>query len=344
MSTASASREVKYIKRSGTYMVTIAGDLFQEWVDNAGAIKVTPDFSVDKPILEFVCISSRVALGEVDIKDAQIRWFMNDTEIEFSNQTSTGVYAGLFKKTTNNGRQALQILANIATAAGYASATIKAIATVISDTVSDQLQATYTIPIGQRSGNTHKVTIAPGDAYNFVITANNSSCILKAMTYYNGVAADSSQLTNLSYKWYKLNGTTWAQQSSTSQTLTVSKDDIDTYAEYKVEVYESGATEAVGSDVQGVMDATDPYIVNPYPTPTSETIEEGSGDSVTYAPYIMTRGGTKLSTQPKFDFYACDSIGLQCGKAENVSSFEVTEGMCSAGSGDVTVIITSKEF
>lgn len=354
MSSSSKSTSVQFLRRSGTFMTAIncqSGDLFQEYVENAGSIVVTPDFSQDKPVLEFTCISSRVATGEYSITSSQIRWFMNDTEIEFgSDGYSTGVYAGLFYKTqkqvsTNVYRQQLQIVKSIATAAGYAAATIKAVAVILSGTVSDTLQATYTIPIGQRSGNTHKVTIAAGDTSNFVISQKGGSCILKAVTYYNGVAADSSQLANLSYKWYKFNGTTWTLQTTTTQTLTVKESEIDTYANFKVEVYETGATEPVGSDTQGVMDSTDPYVVSPGATPSSETIEEGSGDSVVYEPKIISRStGAEYTPRPLFDFYAVDVQGGYVGKAESASTFTVTEQQCRDAGGDVLVTITSKDF
>jgi hypothetical protein len=352
MSTASASREIKYLRKSGTYMVSIvssAGDLFQEYSGDAGDnATVKPDWTnyedAYKPILEFLCVSSRVATGEVTLSDSQIRWFMNGTEIEFSSGTSTGTFAGLFKKTTSNGRQALKIMKNIASAAGWASATIKAVATVISGTSSDTLQATYTIPISQRSGDSYKITISAGDANNFVINSKGGSCILKANAYLNGDLIDSSTLT---YKWYKLVNASWTQitgLSTTAQTYTVKEADIDTYAEFKVEVFTSGSSDAIGSDVQGVTDSTDPYMIQPNPSPSDETIEEGSGDSVVYEPRVVNRSGTALSSQPKFDFAAMDACGGYKKSDTNVAKFEVTEAMCVAAGGDITLVITSKDF
>jgi hypothetical protein len=345
---------VKFSKSSGTYFTSIVsqnGDLFQDYEERAGEIVVTPDYSELEPILEFVCISSRTALGEQSFDDAQIRWFMNDTEISFSGGKSIGVYAGLFEKVKSNGRQALKIVDNIANAAGYAAATIKAIATLIIGNESDQLQATYTIPIGQKSGTSYKVTIASGDSNNFVITSKTESatnkCVLKAQTYFSGsVIEDVSSLT---YKWYKADATVDGGfaliQGATSQTYTVNEADIDTYAEFKVEVYAKGASTALGSDVQGVMDATDPYMVQPNPDPTTEEIVSGTGGTVTYTPKIVTRGGEELTPNPLFDFVANDPSGNYRGQATNAKSFTVTEAMCNAGGGTgIIVVMTSKEF
>jgi hypothetical protein len=119
---------------------------------------------------------------------------------------------------------------------------------------------------------------------------------------------------------------------------------VDTYAIYKVEVYAPDSSEALGSDTQGVTDTTDPYLVQPNPTPSDETIEEDSGGKITYTPKIVSRSGVAISTQPNFDFYATDSKGNYRGSATNATSYSVTEDMCSAGDSDVTLVITSKEF
>jgi hypothetical protein len=104
-----------------------------------------------------------------------------------------------------------------------------------------------------------------------------------------------------------------------------------------------------GQDTQGVTDVTDPYILSPNPTPTSEQIISGSGGTVVYAPIIMTRGGAVVYTDPTnkkslFDFITMDAAGARHTTAEDVSTFTVTEDICSALGGDVSLIITSNEF
>ncbi len=354
MSTSSATAQVKFTKQSGTFYASIVsqyGDLFQQYTENAGAIAVTPSYATLQPILEFVCISSRASLGEQKFESSQIQWYMNDTEITFTNNVSTGVYEGLFKKVTSNGRQALQIVKDIAEAAGYASATIKAVATIFINNESDQIQATYSIQIGQKSGTSHKVVIASGDSNNFVITSKTASatnnCVLKAQTYFNGELMED--VSGLTYKWYKADASATDGftliSGATSQTYTVKEADIDTYAEFKVEVYANGASDPLGSDVQGVMDATDPYMVQTNPSPSTEEIVYGTGGTVTYTPKIVTRGGEALGKEVLFDFVANDPTGLYRGSATNAKSFTVTEAMCNAGGGTgIIVVMTSKEF
>ena len=116
-------------------------------------------------------------------------YYFNGTKITFSGDTSSGTFAGLFKKVAPSGDNlyyGLQIVKNIAEAAGYAPAVIKMVATVSYGTQSDQITASYTIPIQQATGSSYRVTIAAGDNKNFVITEKGGSCILKAMAYQSG--------------------------------------------------------------------------------------------------------------------------------------------------------------
>lgn len=70
MSTASTSRTIKFISKAGTYTAVIMspnGDLYQEYEGTPNdATAIYPDFTTLKPILYFVCTSSRVAEGVAD--------------------------------------------------------------------------------------------------------------------------------------------------------------------------------------------------------------------------------------------------------------------------------------
>jgi hypothetical protein len=353
MSKASASREVKYIRKAGTYMVTLMsskGDLWQEYSGDDNSV-IRPDWTVaeNQPTLELVVTSSRTSETNVTISDNQIHWYFNDTEINFSSGTSTGTYAGLFQRTTSNGRQALKIVGNIVKVAGYASAIIKAVAGVVIGDEIETLQATYTIPIQQKSGSSYKVTIAPGDSKNFVIDEKGGSCQLKAVVYFDG----SLSASTFTYKWYRMEGAAWAQLASTAQTITVQETDVATYGDYKVEVYLNG--DLIGTDAQGVVDTSDPYMVVPNATPTDETISEGSGASILYYPQLALRtSGTIVTPQPTFSFVARDPAGVIVAQKSDVTivqptsstsgtGFEVTEAICAQAGGDVVVIITAND-
>lgn len=345
MSVASTSRTIKFISKAGTYTAVImspTGDLYQEYEGTVNDVtNVYPDFSVLKPILYFVCTSSRVAEGVAD--PDSMEYYFNGEKINFSGGVSTGTFAGYFKTVTPSGDQlyyGLQILKNIADLAGYAPAVIKMVAAISYGTQSDQIQASYTIPIQQATGSSYRITIVAGDTKNFVITAKGGSCVLKAMAYQSGQALSK----DLTYVWEKMESTGWAAiTGAASQTLTVNGADINTYGEYRVHVLRASAE--IGTDIQSVMDASDPYDIDPHPSPEDEAITEdtsGNGE-VTYTPQVVTRGtGTKaLDTQ--FYFVLKDAAGVYLNSDRDTpkASQIVTRAHCMQAGGDVSVTITS---
>ena len=348
MSSASATRTIKFISKAGTYSATVIspeGDLYQEWVGTPGnASGVYPDYAVMRPVLYFVCTSSRVAEGVVT-PDA-IDFYFNGTKIVFSGDTSTGTFAGLFKKIAPAGDNpyfGLQILGNIADASGYAPAVIRMVARVSYGTQSDDIQADYTIPVQQSTGTSYHVTIAAGDNKNFVITEKGDSVILKAMAYLSGAALTN----NLTYKWEKMAPTGWSVLAGeTAQTLTVAEADINTYGEYRVSVSRDGVE--IGTDIQGVMDASDPYDIDPHPSPDDETISEdpGGNGQVTYAPVVVKRGTNFKALNTLFYFVIKDAAGnyLNAGEMNTAkASCTVTRAHCVQAGGDVSITITAQD-
>lgn len=348
MSSASATRTIKFISKAGTYSAVIMcpeGDLYQEWDGTLNDITgIYPDFAVTKPVLYFVCTSSRVAEG-VATPD-NVDFYFNGTKIAFSGDTSTGTFAGLFKKIAPSGDNlyyGLQIVGNIAAASGYAPAVIKMVAKISYGTQSDDIQADYTIPIQQATGTGYHVTIAAGDTKNFVITEKGGSVILKAMAYQGGVALTK----NLTYQWEKMGASGWnVLAGKTAQTLTVAEADINTYGEYRVTVCRDGAE--IGKDIQGVMDASDPFDIDPHPSPEDETItEDPSGNGlVTYTPVVVRRGTNTMALNTLFFFVIKDAVGnyLNAGEmATAKASCTVTRAHCAQAGGDVSITITAQD-
>lgn len=345
MSVASTSRTIKFISKAGTYTAAImspSGDLYQDYEGTTNDVTaIYPNFETLKPILYFVCTSSRVAEGVANPDGME--YYFNGTKITFSGGVSTGTFAGYFKTVAPSGDQlyyGLQIVKNIAALAGYAPAVIKMVATVSYGTQSDTIQASYTIPIQQATGSSYRVTIAAGDTKNFVITTKGGSCILKAMAYQSGNALTK----DLTYVWEKMGATGWETiAGATAQTLTVRADDINTYGEYRVHVSRAGAE--IGSDIQSVMDTSDPYDIDPHPSPEDEAITEdttGNGQ-VTYTPVVVTRGTSTKALDTQFYFVLKDAAGvyLNSDRTTPKSSQTVTRAHCVQAGGDVSVTITS---
>ena len=345
MSVASTSRTIKFISKAGTYTAAImspSGDLYQDYEGTTNDVTaIYPNFETLKPILYFVCTSSRVAEGVANPDGME--YYFNGTKITFSGGVSTGTFAGYFKTVSPSSDQlyyGLQIVKNIAALAGYAPAVIKMVATVSYGTQSDTIQASYTIPIQQATGSSYRVTIAAGDTKNFVITTKGGSCILKAMAYQSGNALTK----DLTYVWEKMGATGWETiTGATVQTLTVRADDINTYGEYRVHVSRAGAE--IGSDIQSVMDTSDPYDIDPHPSPEDEAITEdttGNGE-VTYTPVVVTRGTSTKALDTQFYFVLKDAAGvyLNSDRTTPKSSQTVTRAHCVQAGGDVSVTITS---
>ena len=345
MSVASTSRTIKFISKAGTYTAVImspSGDLYQEYEGTVNEVtNIYPNFETLQPILDFVCTSSRVAEGVANPDGME--YYFNGTKITFSGGVSTGAFAGYFKTVVPSGDQlyyGLQIVKNIAALAGYAPAVIKMVATVSYGTQSDQIQASYTIPIQQATGSSYRITIVAGDTKNFVITTKGGSCILKAMAYQSGNALSK----DLTYVWEKMGATGWETiTGATAQTLTVNGNDINTYGEYRVHVSRAGAE--IGSDIQSVMDTSDPYDIDPHPSPEDEAITEdttGNGE-VTYTPVVVTRGTSTKALDTQFYFVLKDAAGvyLNSDRTTPKTSQTVTRAHCVQAGGDVSVTITS---
>ncbi len=349
MSSASTTRTIKFLSKAGTYTAVIMcpdGDLYQEWEGTTNDVtNIYPNFANTKPLLYFVCTSSRVAEG-VATPDA-MDYYFNGTKITWNGDTSTGTFAGLFKKVAPSGDNlyyGLQILQNIAAAAGYATAVIKMVAKISYGTQSDEIQAEYSIPIQQATGSSYRVTIAAGDNKNFVITEKGGSCILKAMAYQSG----NTLTKDLTYQWEKMGASGWTVLSGkTGQTLTVNADAIDTYGEYRVTVFRCNVE--IGKDIQSVMDASDPFDIDPHPSPEDEAISEdtnGNGE-VTYTPVVVKRGTNTKALDTTFYFVVKDAAGVYLNSSSDRTtaraSYSVTRAHCQQAGGDVSITITAKD-
>lgn len=356
MSVASASRTVKWINKSGTYSAMISspcGDLYQMWEGTQTQVtKIYPNFETNSqsnpyyhPILYFVGASSRAA--ENPVTPVSIDFYVGSTKLTWSGDTSTNNFnghTGHFKKIAPSGSQlyyGLQIMKNLVEDFNFASITLRMVANIDNGTQTDELEASYSIPITISTGNTYRVTIAAGDTKNFVITEKGGSCILKAMAFYGGELLTSS----LSYVWEKLTSTGWVTLATTTQNLTVNAADIDTYGQFRVTVSQGGTE--IGKDIQGVMDTSDPYEIDPRPSPEDETIEEDNNSraSVTYTPRLVVRGSnTSITTGlDGFTFIVKDAAGVFLNPSSERttpgSSCTVTAAYCEQAGGDVSVDI-----
>jgi hypothetical protein len=351
MSKASASREIKYIRKGLTYTSYIScdkGDLWQEYTgdssDDLG--RISPDWkdnTENRPTLELVVLSSKSAGGTVSISSNLIKWYLDDTELTF-NATPGEDTTGYFYKNSDG---TLKIIKNLAAKTGGVSCNIKASATIQEDGYQDTVTASTPVSIKKTSGTTTKVTIVAGDSNNFKITSNDGSCLLTLTIFKNGAFISDSEVRSGAYtfQWYKLESGSWKKaDDGTGYSFQVKASDVDTYADFKVEVSNKGGS-LIGSDIAGVWDVSDGYYILPGASPTSETIVAGSSDEnkVTYTPKLYSKNSSGSDTQVStsgFIFVLLDSIGGIVTPATTATTFTVTEDMVSS-IGDVTLNISS---
>jgi hypothetical protein len=352
MSLASTNRTIKFSAKTGTYTASImspTGDIYQEWEGTQNDYTVSPNFEETKPQLLFTCLSSRVSEGIVTPDG--ITFYFNGNKIDFDGNDSKDPYKGYFKKIVPSENQpyyGLQIVKNIAGLSLLANATIKMVANVSFNEQTDVINAEYIIPIQKATGTSYHVTIGAGDNKAFVIRDKGGYCVLKAYAYQG-----STQLTkNLTYKWERMNATGWEEiTGQAAQTLTVYGDDVDTFGEYRVTVYRDNVE--IGKDIQGVMDASDPYDLEANPKPEDETIyeddvnESDSHNHIIYTPKIVKRGSdTAAIPNAQFYFVVKDSAGVILNTNSNTAtstSFTVTHAMAMQAGGDFSITITSKD-
>lgn len=349
MSMASKTGTILFVKNSGTYTATLQsdkGDLYQYYdgtEDNPTGI--VPDFAANHPTIAAIFTNSLSSTGTV--RPNSVVWNFNGTPLAFDeNGVSTTQFngeSGHFKRidpaVNTNERFRLQIVKNLVKAAGGASSTIQAVATVATGTSSITLNAMLPISISKKTGSSIRVTIQAGDDKYFTIQDNTDSCILKAIASSNGVEIT----TGLTYQWRKLEGGKWVDiNGATNQALTVDASMINTNGQFQVEVYQGG--QSIGTDVQAVNDLSDALDV--IPNPSANEIVEGSNTDVTFSPVLVKRGSSAKVKDMTWFFSFFDSAGVLLNPATSTTAAAtgtLTYAMAQQADGPTNWYIESKE-
>ena len=371
MSEAIAQTVIKYRVKSGTYTTYVnspSGDLVQYYTGTKSNInKVYVDFATSPRSIFLVSISSRQAEGVATFSD-NIKVNVNGIDLSFNenqvNTTAFGSNTGQFKLVKSSSSPSyydgIEIRKNLLEDSQFAPITITLSAPVQYGTQTDILKASYTIPVMEYSGTGKIVTIKAADNNNFVITSRETTSAaskVKMEAYVYDVESGEEIKTDLTYKWQKAVPTNvgWEDISNaTSKTFEVTENDIATYGDYRVLVYD-GNSVLIGSDTRSVMDATDPLIIELNPNPADETMDEDeSGNSkVTYTPKVVDRKNGKEMSGYLFRFSVKDAGGAPLNKWQNGNSdeldsemattaqksYEVTRAQCMQAQGNVNLTV-----
>lgn len=357
MSVAAATTTIIFKRKIGAVSSTIIspnGDLVQYYNDTpANPGKIYQDFTALQPLIYLVASSSRATenldfAGSVDV-------YVNNQLLTFKDNFSTNSFngeTGHFKLSKSSDTKAyndgITIVKNLVTAFEGNQVVIKMVGRLTDGGgTSDDISATYTIPVQKSTGSNYYVTIAAGDENNFIITSENddktNNCILVAKVY--SIEEGTPITEGLSYNWYIESEDGWGSPIGTSDSIKIKANNVFSMANIKLEVIKDGIT--IGTDIQTVRDNTDPMTIDLGATPKDETIIEGSGGKVTYTPKLLL--GDKEQPGYLFQFAASDSSGMPLNTAGDdpnlaaatnpMASFDVTEAMCVQAEGNVALSI-----
>lgn len=345
-SLASCSYQCVYIRDGQTFTLSLIGnngDIMQTYAGPASAPQagsIIPDWSgSDKPFW-------RVSLMESDpnitaaqlaalISDNNTKWYVDGDEILFGNDglslkgTAAGTFkgrAGIFRKLSaaagsNHLADApyggLQVRDNLVADFAGVSATITCVLALTVDSQPVFLQDNAPLRFARRGDGDNLAHIYCDASQSMVLDADHSSVTLKARCWQAGAELASA---NFSRKWFLLEAGAWVQKS-TADTYNVTRDDIPTFGDIKVECWTKDATpKLIASDVQTVADQTDGLIVIPNPTPADGKIRQGdSNTGVTFNPVLTdVDGNTPFgSASLRYLFTVMNSAGMILNPASN---------------------------
>ena len=312
MSRGFAQRTVKFINKAGTYTVYLQcsqGDLWQTYTKNgANYENIVPNYASIQPIVRFAVISSRSA-GQTGL-NGHPTWYFGDVHLNSGSTISSGKinnqnisdYFELVAPSSGQPYYGLKIKNNLPILTSGSSVTLKAEGEI--GGTSDTIHAEAGISIMPATSNGVHVSIlditqvsAGVVGRNFTFTEEGQNITLRADVY-EGTGLVTS---GIAYVWQKISNGQWNSISgATNRTLTIYEDDVMTYQQYRCVILRNNSL--LGYGTANVMDATDPFVINPNPNPMDETIED-AGDEVSYTPAIVSRdSGTTMEDLTKYGF------------------------------------------
>lgn len=308
---ASQSRRIRFTSKGGGYSATfmpLTGDLFQYYEGSPTAPTACyPDFST-KNVDCLLSVTSARAVGPVS--PATVEYSVAGTKLTFnaSGACTTPGFTALFKIVDGK----LRIIGNLVAVAGGAPFSLQAKAMMGAAANSDYVVADLPFSCGPYiDGQSTKVTIAPGDQYNFTIGKDKNTSVTLTAKVFN---KDWLSPALFDYAWEQFKSGAFAAFGANTQSITVQEGDVDTYSLFRVTVKEKGTSTVVGQDTQTVLDASDPYdiVTDIYRNDTGAGAESATTDEsldedmppdayLFYVPKMVKRGDSSTVAGAVFD-------------------------------------------
>lgn len=276
MTIAAATTTILFKRKIGAVSSTIIspmGDLVQYYDGTpTDPGKIYQDFSNSQISYPLYLVASSSRSSENLEFSQDVKVYVNGELLTFqSNRKSSNVFNGesghftLYNSPNSPSYcDGITVEKNLVTAFGGNQVVIRMVGS-LSDSggTSDDISATYTIPVQKSTGSGYYVTIAAGDKNNFVITSkegNASQCKLVAKVY--NIEGDGTLVTTgLLYQWQIENENGWSNiEGAVSDNVTITASDVSSMANIRVIVSKDGNT--IGMDIQTVRDNTDPMSID----------------------------------------------------------------------------------
>lgn len=363
MSLASCSYQCGFIGDDLSFTASLlgsTGDLYQRYSGTVVAPgSITPNWSGTAlgagPILRNILMESDPTITQATLAaavvDDETSYYVDGLKLEFDsagisiNSTSGGAtgYAGCFRKlkANKNGTGApeptlavapfggLEIRNNLVTASGGKTINITVKLGINTGSNGIHKQGSTNIRIIQSNGMTNFAHIFCDVSDSFVLDEDNNEVVCKVQCWEGDI-----EVTSFFCKWYMMEGGNWVQKA-TSNTFTVDRGMVNTFADVKVEVYkDSGCTQLIASDVQTINDSSDSLIVVPNPNPADGNFYKDGTVDVTFSPKLTNNDGTPYTNPHTFVYAVFDSVGNKL--QSNVNSAGVVTTTIGIG-GSFTV-------
>lgn len=368
MSLASCSYQCGFIGEDQTFTVAMLGangDLFQRFSGTANAPgAITPNWSGTAlgagPILRNILMESDPDITQADLAkvvvDSETSYYVDGKRIIFDgNGISTnlegvaGAYAGCFRLLKANATGAavpsptlaaapfggLEIRNNLVTASGGKTINVAVKLGINTGSNGIHKQGSTNIRMIQSNGATNFANIFCDASDSFVLDEGNNEVVCKAQCWEGDI-----QVGTFFRKWYMLEGGNWVQKATTD-TYTVNRAMVNTFADIKVECYsDSACTKLIASDVQTINDSSDSLIVVPGPNPPDGNFLQGGTTGVTFSPKLTNKDGTPYTNAHTFVYTVMDSVGNKL-QGNTDASGNVTTPIAAGGSFTVPASVAN---
>ena len=268
------------------------GDPFQDYRGEGenGQSLVSPDWTVEKeqPIL---WASIYTNLKRIIYTDDQ--WTYNVTKLTFGPDglsTNKGL-EGVFKRVTHDGVPALRIVKNLASKENQDNDSISLDCAIKVAGIDDRAQGQMTIQIGRASADVYKGRILSPDNKGYTIRDTKGSIKLRGDLRHGGsVVADSEYKVEwkkvVEGKLVPLTVESGSEVTDgVDHTITVTAGMVDSVLNVYA-IFKDKNDVVLTSDIQGIVDSSDPMFISKNAVPANETIIDDS-DTVKYTPQVM---------------------------------------------------------